>query len=134
MSNIIPFLKGGIKKCFRPVSLLPLPSKIIEKIAHSLISNYFETNNYLDEKQGGFRKKRSTINTIAKLTDNIFKGIHDKLLTLACFIDIAKASDTVNHDILIKKLAKLGIGKLLLTWVRNDLVNRKQCTTANNVT
>ena len=136
LANIIPLHKGGNRNNvgnFRPVSLLPLPSKIIEKILHAKISGYLETNNILDVKQGGFRKKQSTINTIAKLTDDIFNGINNRELTLSCFIDMAKAFDTVNHKILLRKLAKLGIGNLLLKLIENYLADRKQCTTANNI-
>ena len=137
LANIIPLFKGGNKNTvgnFRPVSLLPLPSKIIEKIAHNRISSFLETGNYLDNMQGGFRKNQSTINTTAKLTDDIFKGINDRNMTLSCFIDMAKAFDTVNHDILLQKLSKIGIGNFLLKWIKSYLFQRKQCTTANNVT
>ena len=88
-----------------PVSLLP-PTKIIEKIVHCRISDFIETNQLLDANQGGFRKKQSTINTIPKLTNDIFSGINERDLTSACFIDMAKAFDTVNHKILLKNCLK----------------------------
>ena len=137
LANIIPLFKGGNRNNegnFRPVSLLPLPSKIIEKIVHQRISNFIETNNYLDDKQGGFRKNHSTINTIANLSNDIFNGINNREMTLSCFIDMAKAFDTVNHQILLQKLSKLGIGNTLFNWVKNYLSDRKQCTTANSIT
>ena len=137
LANVIPLFKGGNKNVvgnFRPVSLLPLPSKIIEKIVHDRISTFLENNNLLDIYQGGFRKNQSTINTIAQLTDTIFEGINNRELTLTCYIDMAKAFDTVNHSILVKKLANLGINDKLLNWIKNYLTGRKQCTTTNNIT
>ena len=137
LANIIPLFKGGNRNTvgnFRPVSLLPLPSKIIEKVVHNRITDFIETHGLLDVNQGGFRKKQSTINTIAKLTNYIFDGINNRVITLACFIDMAKAFDTVNHELLPKKLAKLGMGNILLKWIKNYLTNRKQCISAKNIT
>ena len=101
---------------------------------HNRLSEFFETNNILDEKQGGFRKGHSTINTIANLTNDIFNGINNGLMTTSCFIDMAKAFDTVNHNILCKKLRKLGLSTNVLNWVKNYLAQRKQCTSANGIT
>ena len=105
LANVIPLYKGGnrnVVENFRPVSLLPLPTKIIEKIVHNRLTTYLEENNFLDSKQRGFRKNQSTVKTIANLTNDIFEGIYNREMTLACFIDMAKAFDTVNHSILLK--------------------------------
>ena len=137
LATVIPLFKGGNAKNvanFRPVSLLPLPSKIIEKIIHNRISNHLEAFGLLDDKQGGFRKNHSTINTIAKLTGDIFEGINNRNMTVACFIDMAKAFDTVNHNILCKKLLKIGVSGILSKLISNYLSNRKQCTLANGIT
>ena len=136
-AKVTPLFKGGNRNIvgnYRPVSLLPLPLKIIEKIVHGRLSNFFELRNILDPNQGGFRKGHSTINTISKLTNEIFKGMNQRELTTACFIDMAKAFDTVNHDILCNKLQKIGISGNVLKWVKNYLNNRTQCTNANGVT
>ena len=119
---------------YRPVSLLPLPSKIIEKIVHNKLSLFFEEHEILDSNQGGFRKGHSTIDTIAKLTNNIFEGINHRVLTTSCFIDMAKVFNTVNNEILCNKLSKLGISLNILKWVINYLCGRKQYTMANGVT
>ena len=71
MATVIPLYKGGYRNIvsnYRPVSLLPLPSKIVEKIIHNRISKHLDALHLLDEKQGGFRKNHFTINTIANLT------------------------------------------------------------------
>ena len=131
---VTPLFKGGHRHFvgnYRPVSLLPLPSKIIEKLVHHRMSKFFEENNILDSKQGGFWKGHSTINTIANLTNDIFDGMNNRLITTSCFIDMAKAFDTVNHEILCKKLTKLGINGNTIKWVTHYLTARKQCTFAN---
>ena len=133
IANVVPLFKGGNRNFvgnYRPVSLLQLSSKIIERIVHNGISTYMENNQYLDDKQGGFRKKHSTIGTIANLTNDISNGINNRDITLTCFIDMAKAFDTVNHKILLSKLARLGIGNMLLKWIENYLSLRKQCTSS----
>ena len=88
---------------YRPVSLLPLPSEIV----HNRLSEFIEVSSMLDKKQEGLRKEHSTINTIANLTSDIFDGINNGQLSTACFIDMEKAFDMVNHDILCKQLCKI---------------------------
>ena len=136
-ASIIPLKKVANTNSvsdLRPISLLPLPSKILEKIIHNRLIEYLEANEYLDPNQGGFRKNNSTINTTAKFTNDIFNAINYRHLTLATFIDMAKAFDTVNHKILLSKLEALGISGMLLKLLRNYLTNRKQATLANGHT
>ena len=134
---VIPLKKSGNSNRvtnLRPISLLPLPSKILEKIIHSRMIHHLEINNYLDINRGGFRKNNSTVNTTVKLTNDIFHAINRRTLTLATFIDMAKAFDTVNHSILLKKLSKLGFSGNLIKLLENYLINRKQRTLANGIT
>ena len=78
-----------VKKCdvsnYRPVSLLPIPGKILEKIIHKHMTNFFENHNLLCDRQGGFRKNHSTLSSITDLTNDIFNAINSKSLTLATF-------------------------------------------------
>ena len=134
IANIIPLQKDGNVhnvNNLRPISLLPLPSKLIEKVIHDRMLHHLETNHYLDIKQGGFRKNNSTINTITYFTNDIFNSMNKKELTIATYIDMAKAFDTVNHEILLKKLQKLGFTGNLLKLLQNYLTNRRQSTSAN---
>ena len=136
MTNVIPLPKeGDLTKCtnYRPISLLPLPGKLIEKIVHNRLSNFLENHSLLDPNQGGFRKNNPTINSIANYIDNIYDAINNNKTSLAIYIDFSKAFDTVNHEILLQKLSHLGIKNNSLLWLKSYLHNRKQRTFINNV-
>ena len=106
IAQITPLPKDGdpsLCNNYRPISLLPLPGKIAEKIVHTRLSNYLETNEIMNKKQGGFRKNNSTINFVSEFTQEFFTAINSTEISLTTFIDFSKAFDTVNHTILIKK-------------------------------
>ena len=111
-ATIIPLYKGGDKTNVsnnRPVSLLPLPGKLIKKIAHARITSFLDHNEIISEQQGGFRKGFSTASSIADLTNSLFNNVNNDLTSLLAFIDLKKALDTVNHDILLEKLDRTGM-------------------------
>ena len=133
-ATVIALYKGGDKtdvSNYRPVSLLPLPGKIIEKIAHANMVKFLDEHNILSEKQGGFRKGFSTTRSIADLTDDFFNSINEGSISLAVFVDLRKAFDTVNHEILLKKIGQYGIRGQNLRWCIDYLANRSQVTLAN---
>ena len=136
IANVIPLKKGGDPtdvNNLRPVSLLPLPGKIAERLIHTHISAFVEEKGLLSNKQGGFRKGRSTISTVAELTDNILLGLNNKEYTLASFIDLKKAFDTINHNILLQKLSFFGLSITIINWIRNYLSNRRQKCSVNGM-
>ena len=111
-ATVVPLQKGGDKSNvsnLRPVSLLPLPGKLLEKLVHNKVSKYLDVNKLLNDGQNGFRKGRSTIGTVAEFTDDALFGINNKKYTLAAFVDLRKAFDTVSHEILGKKTWKIWI-------------------------
>ena len=78
---VIPLFKGGNRldvSNYRPISLLPLPGKLLEKIVHKSLSSYLETNDLLCNEQCGFRKERSTVSSIVNLTDSLLSAINNK--------------------------------------------------------
>ena len=90
MAQITPLPKDGdLTQCknYRPISLLPLPGKIAKNIIHNRLINYFETNNLLNEKQGGCRKNNSTINSVSEFSHEIFSAIDNRDISLATFIN-----------------------------------------------
>ena len=136
IAKVIPLQKPGDSSDvnnLRPVSLLPLPGKIAERLAHTKISKFLEDNHMLNENQGGFRKNKSTIATTADFTDDIGLGLNEKKYTLASFVDLRKAFDTVNHVILVNKLHEFGLHGDTISWLSDYLTDRKQLCFANNV-
>ena len=134
IATIVPLYKGGGNdevSNYRPVSLLPIPGKLLEKLIHDHLMDFFENNNILSNYQFGFRKNHSTIDSVATLVDNILHSINNGKVTLAAFIDFKKAFDTVNHNILLEKLYCLGIRGPLLIWIQNYISNRCQRTICN---
>ena len=113
------------------MSLLPLPGKLLEQVAQANMLNFLDVHDVISKEQGGFRKGFSTASTIASLTDKLLININRGLISLAAFSDLRKAFDTVNHNILLKKLSNYGIRNVNLDWCSNYLTNRTQRTLAN---
>ena len=104
IATVVPLFKGAARdevSNYRPISLLPLPGKILEKIVHRRISLFLENNNLLCKEQNGFRKSRSTTHSIVNHTNSLFDAVNKQETCLAIFIDLKKAFDTVNHNILL---------------------------------
>ena len=134
IATVVPIFKNGNKSDvsnYRPISLLPIPGKIFEDIIHKHISYHLEDNSYLSSKQNGFRKGHSTLDGIVNFTSDIFESVNKGEYTLAAFIDLKKAFDTVNHNILLEKLNYAGIKNNLLKLIKNYLTNRSQRTICN---
>ena len=109
-ATVVPLPKEGDPtdvNNLRPISTLPLPSKILERVIHTQTSKYLYENSVLTKHQSGFRKNHSTISAIADFTDDIYKALNHGNITHTIFIDFSKAFDTINHEILIKKLTFL---------------------------
>ena len=99
--------KGNLTKFqnYRPISLLPLPGKILEKLVHHHLSHYLESSLLLAKEQHGFRRAHSTVHAIAQLTSHINKKLDAKLPTIAVFMDFRKAFDCVQHPVLLDKFS-----------------------------
>ena len=117
---------------YRPISTLPIVSKVIEKAVHKQLTSYFETNNLLNESQFGFRSNRSTELAAAMFTDDVRKQVDKGSLVGAVFVDLGKAFDTVSHATLLHKLESYGIRGLELEWFADYLFNRSQYVRISN--
>ena len=130
LAVIIPILKQGdptIYTNFRPISLLIFISKIIEKCMYNRMYNYFHSNSIFSSSQFGFLRGLSTAHALSHLTEFLYNAIDDREVVVNVFIDFRKAFDTINHDILIKKLERYGIQGLPLALIKNYLSDRFQC-------
>ena len=117
---------------YRPISLLPSISKILEKIVYKRLDSFLLLNNILISSQFGFRKKFSTDFAITKLLDNVVQSLSNKEHVIAIFMDLSKAFDTIDHNILLYKLEKYGIRGIVLSWFKSYLSNRQQFVSIND--
>ena len=111
---IKPIYKNGdIKEPnnYRPISMLPYISKVLEKIISNRLTHHLNENDILDDHQFGFRKGRSTYMPLVLLQDTITKSFENSEHCLGIYLDLRKAFDTVNIDILLKKITKVRYNK-----------------------
>lgn len=112
---------------YRPISVLPVFSKGLEKIISSRVTMFLEKNNILTDFQFGFRKGKSTETALLAIKENVLQNIQNNLYTVGVFIDLSKAFDCINHNILINKLSNIGIRGSALSLFDSYLRNRSQC-------
>ena len=128
-ARVIPIFKSGDKEDpgnYRPISILPTLSKIIEKHVAKQCLDYLEQFNLLHREQSGFRKSHSCHTALIKLTDTLYKELDNGNLTGIVFIDFKKAFDLVDQDILLKKLQIYNFDKYTTNWFESYLINRSQ--------
>ena len=134
ISKTIPIYKKGSRLSisnYRPISLLSNINKIFEKLIFNRVYGFLESHNAIYEHQYGFRKQHSTNHALINITDKIRDALDKNLLAVGVFIDFQKAFDTVNHDILAKKLENYGIRGCINNWFKSYLSNRKQYVSIN---
>ena len=128
-ANVIPLFKKGEKSDitnYRPVSLLPSVSKILERIVFKSVYNYIKDNHLLSPHQSGFQCGDSTINQLSFLYHTFCEALDHKKEVRIVFCDISKAFDRVWHDGLLYKIKKFGIAGNLLNWFTDYLSERYQ--------
>ena len=129
VSKVTPVDKGGEvmdPSNFRPISTLSALTQIFEKLVYKQLINYIEKHDILFQFQFGFRKGHSTAQAVSETADNLREAIDNNLYTCGVFIDFSKAFDTVNHEILLKKLESYAIRGMPLKWFTSYLNNRQQ--------
>ena len=112
IANVVSVFKKGSQSSlcnYRPISLISVFSKLLEKLVYNRLIKFLEKNKVLFENQYGFRTKHSTDHAILCIIDKIQKAIDDRSYSCGIFLDFTKAFDTVNHQILINKLEYYGI-------------------------
>ena len=128
IAKVKPLFKKGSKtdpSNNRPVSLLPLLCKVFEGVAVDQTEEFLSLNKVLCDYQFGFRKNHSTDTCLSFLNEKMLKGFDDGLVTGMILIDLQKALDTINHDILLKKLSIIGFSDHTVKWFQSYLSKRK---------
>ena len=129
VARVTPIFKGGDPSDisnYRPISILPCFSKILEPIMYNCLYKYLTTEKLLFSKQSGFQTGLSTEHSVVKLVNQVYKSFEKDHYTLGVFIDLSKAFDAVDHTILNRKLEMHGIKGIKLAWFRSYLTNRIQ--------
>ena len=127
IAKLKPLYKKGSKlepKNYRPISLLPVVSKMFERLVHYQTQDYLDEHGILYKYQSGFRTKHSTDTCLTLLNNTILNGIDRGLLTGMILIDLQKAFDTIDHEIFSMKLECMGFGKSTILWYKSYLKNR----------
>ncbi|CAB3258559.1 unnamed protein product [Arctia plantaginis] len=136
-SVVIPIFKNGDKGKvgnYRPISILPALSKILERVLNNYLTDFLDANNIISKNQYGFRKGLSTEDAVASLTQLAVRKIDDKQKCLGIFLDLSKAFDTVSIPILVKKLESVGVRGAALKIYTDYLKDRTQCVRIGSLT
>lgn len=129
-SVVRPLYKKGDRSemsNYRPVTLIPIFSKIYEKIMYNRLIQFLESKNVLDDQQHGFRKSRCTSLATFKLMKSVLTAIDEHIPVTVLFMDMSKAFDFVSHERLLTKVYRYGIRGPALDWIRDYLTDRCQC-------
>ena len=127
---VTPTFKSGDKtkvENYRPLSILPAISKVMEYFMKDQLCEFLERNNLIADTQHAFRKGHSTTTCLLKLTEDIRLGMDEGKATGILAIDLSKAFDAINHTILIRKLHNMGINGKFLELIKDYLRDRTQC-------
>ena len=118
---------------YRPISLLSNISKLFQRIMYVRIENFLKSSDILYKYQFGFRKQYSTNHALLSIVEQIRTSLDNKMYSCGVFIDLEKAFDTVNHQILLSKLDNYGIRGVANQWFSSYLSNRYQSVILNGV-
>ena len=135
LAKIIPIFKKGDKSDpnnYRPISILPFISKILEKCIHTRLISFLDCSNILSPNQFGFRPGISTSDALLKFMEFQYEALNMKRYSCNIFVDFRKAFDTVNHTILLRKLEAYGIRGPAFHLFENYLKNRRQYVSIEN--
>lgn len=119
---------------YRPISVLPIFSKVIERVLYVRITNFCSQENIITKQQYGFQKKKSTEQALLSIKDKIINNFEQRYYTLGIFLDFKKAFDSIKHEILLVKLNQYGIRGVSLKLISSYLTNRFQyCVTQHAI-
>ena len=136
IAKVIPVFKGGapdVMSNYRPISVLPIFSKILEKCIYNRLYSFISKCNIINNNQYGFRAGHSTSSALVNFVQKVVRAIDNKEILIGLFLDLSKAFDTLDHQILLNKLHLYGIRGSVLDLFKSYLTNRKQHVVIENV-
>ena len=136
IAKVVPVFKAGNREevnNYRPISILPALSKIFEKLLYNRLYNYLENFKILTTHQYGFRRNHSTTLAILDFQEKLAQALDEGKCSIGVFLDLSKAFDAIEHQILINKLQHYGVRGTALNLLINYLSNRKQFVFVNGV-
>ena len=134
MARVTPVFKKGEKSDlnnYRPISVIPVVSKVFEKIVYDQLYQYLNDNQFLSSCQSGFRSLHSTLTALLEATNSWSVNIDNGFLNGVVFIDLKKAFDTIDHEIILRKLSYFGADQATAKWFQSYLSNRTQRCNVN---
>ena len=140
LAEIVPLYKGKehyLETNYRPISLLTMMSKVLEKIVYQRVYTFLQETGQLYENQFGFRESHSCGHVVGQVINGIVKGLENKVNSACVLLDLSKAFDTIEHKIMLQKLETYGIRGNALTWFHSYLTDRKlrvKCRTVGSFT
>ena len=134
MARVTPVFKKGEKSDlnnYRPISVIPVVSKVFEKTVYDQLYQYLNDNQLLSSCQSGFRSLHSTLTALLEATNSWSVSIDNGFLNGVVFIDLKKAFDTIDHEIILRKLSYFGADQATAKWFQSYLSNRTQRCNVN---
>ncbi|KAG7294925.1 hypothetical protein JYU34_022691 [Plutella xylostella] len=127
-AQIIPLPKkpNPTMSDYRPISILPFLSKVLERLVHRQLSDFLVKNNLMNQYQSGFRPGHSTVTALVKITDDVRLGMENGQLTILSLLDFSNAFNAVDFDILLGVLRSLNVSPTVIDWFRSYLHGRRQ--------
>ena len=136
VAKVLPIYKNkGHKHSltnYRPISILPIYSKIYEKILNVQIQSHLENESVISTSQFGFQKKKGAQDALIKFVNNAFSSLNSSKMIIGIFIDFSKAFDTIDHKILLQKLKAMNFSQNSMALIENYLTNRYQQVSLTN--
>lgn len=118
---------------YRPIALLSIFSKIIEKVVKCRLVNYLDNLQFFSNKQYGFRSKRNTSDALLNFMTQVYEEVNKGKCSAGIFVDVMKAFDTVDHEILLSRMYDAGVRGIPFKWFKSYLNNRSHITRVGNV-
>ena len=137
IARVIPLFKAGDSmkvNNYRPVSILPVLSKVLERLMYNRLINFLNKHKILYEYQFGFRKLHSTYMALIAAQEFICNASQNGEYCVGVYLDFSKAFDTIDHEILLTKLGHYGIRGVALEWIKSYMSNRSQSVSLNDCT